>query len=175
MLRGKTLGIIGMGRIGNWMARYASAFGMEVLGHDPHVVFPDHVERTELRDLLGRSDFVSVHVNLTPETQGFLSRELIFQLKPGAVFINTSRGELVDEVALVDALAEGRLAAVGADVLGLEPEIHRNPLWNYARTHDNVIITPHIGGFCPEAVDKVVAFSAKRILDHFGLNSCPGS
>ena len=74
---------------------------------------------------------------------------------------------VMDEDALVDALASGRLSAVGADVLVAEPEPEKSPLWRYAQQHDNVVITPHIGGFCPDAVDHVVAFTCQRILDHF--------
>lgn len=170
MLKGKTIGIIGMGRIGSWMARYASAFDMNVLGYDPYVAdFPSWVTPTDLDELLSISDFVTLHVNLTEDTKGMLTADKVKKLKTGCVFINTSRGELVDEYALVDGLRGGRIYAVGVDVLGGEPNIESNPLFLYAQNNSNVIITPHIGGFCPEAVDRVVEFSCKRILDYFGL------
>jgi len=169
MLKGKTLGIIGVGRIGSWMSRYALAFGMNVQGYDPYVSeFPAGVAKVGLDEVLSTSDFISVHVNLTPETHMLLSAEKVRAIKPGAVFINTSRGELVDEEALVRSLQEGKLASVGVDVLAGEPEIQSNPLWKYAQTSDTVCITPHIGGYSPEAVDKVVAFSCRRILEYFG-------
>ncbi len=170
MLKGKMLGIIGVGRIGTWMARYALAFGMDVQGYDPYVSkFPSGVKNVGLDDLLTTSDFVSVHVNLTDETRMMLTADKIQAIKQGSVFINTSRGELVDEHALVRALQEGRLASVGVDVLSGEPDIHLNPLWKYAQSSDAVCITPHIGGFSPEAVDKVVEFSCLRILEYFGV------
>ena len=122
-----------------------------------------------LDELLSTSDFVSVHVNLTSETRMMLPAEKIKTIKPGAVLVNTSRGELVDENALVDALREGRLTSVGVDVLTGEPDIRSNPLWKYAQSNDAVCITPHIGGFSPEAVDQVVAFSCRRILEYFGV------
>jgi len=170
MLKGKTLGIVGVGRIGSWMARYALAFGMNVQGFDPHVSdFPPGVSRVGLDELLATSDFISIHVNLTPESRMMLTAEKIRAIRPGAVFINTSRGELVDEDALVVALREGRIASVGVDVLSAEPDVRSNSLWMYAQESDAVCITPHIGGFCPEAVDQVVTFSCHRILEYFGV------
>ncbi len=168
MLKGKTLGVIGFGRLGSWMARYANAFDMKILAHDPFIKeYPDYVKSVSLEELLKNSDFVSLHVNYVPEAKGMLSKDLINIIKPGAIFINTSRGELTDENALVSALDSGRISALAVDVLAGEPEIKQNPIWQYARSHENVIISPHIGGFCPEAVNIVVAFAAKRILDFF--------
>ncbi len=172
MLRGKRIGIIGCGRIGGWMARYAEAFGMEVVGYDPFAdPWPDRITRVELDELLQTSDVVTIHVHLSDSTRGMLSRERIEHMKPGAVFVNTSRGALVDEAALLDALKEGRLGAVGLDVLDGEPEIGEHPLVEYARAHDNAIITPHCGGFSPDAVYLVCAHSAKKILSVLGLAS----
>ena len=168
MLRGKTYGVIGCGRIGGWISRYAQAFGMRVIAYDPmQSILPEGVSQVSLDTLLATSDFISLHVNLTAETENLLSAERIKQMKPGCVFVNTSRGELVDESALVRALESGQVAAVGADVVRGEPDIRTNPLWQYSQKHDNVLITPHIGGFCPEAVDQVVEFSCQRILEFF--------
>jgi len=165
MLRGRTLGIVGCGRLGSWMARYASAFGMEVLGTDPFLdEFPPGIKPVSLEELLAGSDFITLHVHLSKETRNLLGPERMALIKPGAVLINTSRAELVDQSALIRALEEGRLAACGVDVLSSEPEIAKDPLWQYARDHDNVIITPHIGGFSPDALEKVVDFSARRLL-----------
>jgi len=170
MLKGKTIGIIGMGRIGSWMARYASAFDMNVLGYDPYTTeFPSWTTPTDLDELLSISDFITLHVNLNEDTKGMLAAEKVEKFKNGCIFINTSRGELVDEYALIRGLESGKIHAVGVDVLEGEPNIENNPLFLYAQNHSNVIITPHIGGFCPEAVDKVVEFSCRRILDYFGL------
>lgn len=171
MFRGKTIGIIGMGRIGNWMSKYANGFGLSVLGYDPFTEeFPERVKKVEMDELLEASDFISIHVNFTPETKGMITSEMIKKMKPGVIFINTSRGDLVDENALVEELESGRIRAVGADVLQGEPEIKENVLWQYGQNHSNVIITPHIAGFCPESVDITVRFAAERILNYFNEN-----
>lgn len=167
MLKGSTIGIIGLGRIGGWMARYATAFGMTVQGYDPAPSgVPENVTLVSLEELLATSDFITLHVNLTDETRGMLTAGLIELMKPGAVFVNTSRAELTDEEALVRALEAGRLSAVGADVLLGEPNPAASPLWRYAQDRDNVLITPHIGGFSPAAVDVTVGFAARRILEY---------
>lgn len=168
MLRGKTLGIIGCGRIGQWMARYAEAFGMTRLGFDPHVeAWPAGIERCDLTDLLDRSDIVTIHVPLNDATRGMIGAAQLARLRPHAMLINTSRGEVCDERALLAALEQGRLAAAALDVLTGEPDIARHPLCDYARTHANLIITPHIGGFSPEAVRIVLEFSGRRIRKFF--------
>lgn len=169
MLRGRALGIIGCGRIGQWMARYGHAFGMVCRGYDPYLTqWPEHLTRTELPELLAVSDFVTLHVHLTDATRGLLRREHFEAMKPGAVFVNTSRGELIDEAALLDGLRSGRLRGAGLDVLTGEPDVADHPLWRYARGHDNLIITPHIGGYSLDAVAVVLRFSAARIVAHFG-------
>jgi D-3-phosphoglycerate dehydrogenase len=172
MLKGRTIGLIGMGRIGGWMARYADAFGMSVVYHDPHVGdAPDHATAMPLKELVALADIISIHVHVDDETRGMVDAGLLGHCKPGAIFINTARSELSDENALVAALENGRLSAVGVDVLAGEPDPEASPLWQYAQNHDNVVITPHIGGFCPDAVDHVVAFTCGRILKHFNLHS----
>jgi phosphoglycerate dehydrogenase-like enzyme len=169
MLRGRALGIIGCGRIGQWMARYGHAFGMVCRGYDPYLTdWPEHLTRTDLRELLAVSDFVTLHVHLTDATRGLLRREHFEAMKPGAVFVNTSRGELIDETALLDALRSGQLRAAGLDVLTGEPDVADHALRCYAVEHSNLIITPHIGGYSPDAVATVLRFSAERIRQHFG-------
>lgn len=166
MLNGRTLGLIGCGRIGGWMARYAQAFGMRVLAHDPYqTVLPQGVAASPLRELVGQSDFVSIHVHLSEETRGLVSGELLEACKPGMILINTSRGAIVDERALLDALRSGRVGAAGVDVLEGEPDIAAHPLVVYARSHDNMLITPHCGGFSPDAVRVVTARAAEKIRD----------
>ena len=166
MLRGRRLGIVGCGRIGGWMARYGRAFGMEIVGHDPfQETLPDGVTRVTLEDLLSTSDVITIHVHLSEETRGLLSAELIRRIKPGAIFLNTSRGALADEGALLDALKSGRLAAAGLDVLDGEPNIAEHPLRLYAKEHDNLLITPHCGGFSPDAVRVVCRHAAEKIRD----------
>jgi phosphoglycerate dehydrogenase-like enzyme len=169
MLRGRTLGIIGCGRIGQWMARYGHAFGMMCRGYDPYLTqWPEHLTGTALPELLAVSDVVTLHVHLTDATRGLLRREQFEAMKPGAVFVNTSRGELIDEAALLDGLRSGRLRGAGLDVLTGEPDIADHPLRRYASEHPNLIITPHIGGYSPDALAAVLRFSAQRIVDHFG-------
>ena len=168
MLKGRSIGLIGMGRIGGWMAGYAEAFGMTVNFHDPYAKdIPACARAMPLESLVECSDIVSIHVHVDDATRGLVDARLLERFKPGAIFINTARSELTDEAALVDALESGRLSAVGTDVLVHEPDPEKSPLWRYARDHQNVVITPHIGGFCPDAVDHVVAFTCDRILAHF--------
>jgi D-3-phosphoglycerate dehydrogenase len=168
MLIGRTLGIVGCGRIGTWMSRYGTAFGMKVLGYDP---FKEAVEPTirpvDLDTLLADSDVVSLHVAYSDATRHLLNRERIFRMKHGALLVNTSRGELVDESALLDALAGGHLGGAGLDVLQGEPDIADHPLIQYAREHTNLVITPHIGGFSPDALRAVLGFSCARIRGFF--------
>jgi len=168
-LRGKTLGIIGCGRIGGWMAHYAEAFGMERVGYDPGLAeWPDNIERSELHALLERADFVSVHVPLLDATRHLLGADEFMLMKPDSILINTSRGEIIDEQSLLAGLEEGRIAAAGLDVLTGEPNVDGHPLVAYARTHDNLLITPHIGGYSPDALRTVLAFCCGRITEHFG-------
>ena len=169
MLRGKQLGLVGCGRIGTWMSRYARAFGMTVAGVDPYLdTMPEGVTSTSLEALFETSDFISVHVHLSDETRGLLSRSLFEHVKPGCIFINTSRGAVADEAALVDVLRSGRLGGAGVDVLDGEPDIGSHPLVEYARQHDNLIITPHCGGFSPDAVAIVCQRAAQKIIKHLG-------
>lgn len=164
MLKGKRLGLVGCGRIGGWMARYAQAFGMDVVGYDPHLkVWPEAIQQSSLSELVQTSDFISIHVHMAEGTRGLLSRDLLSEIKPGAVLINTSRGAIVDEHALLDGLKAGRIHGVGLDVLAGEPDIVQHPLVQCAREHDNVLITPHCGGFSPDAVRIVCAYAAGKI------------
>ena len=168
MLRGRTLGLIGCGRIGGWMARYARAFDMTVLGHDPFLSeFPAEVKAVGLPELLASADFVSIHVHYSEATRGLLGARELALMQDGAVLINTSRGAIVDEAALLAGLAAGKPAGLGVDVVEGEPDIRSTRLWQYAQTHDNVIITPHIGGFSPDALASVLRHTARRIRGHF--------
>ncbi len=168
MLRGKTLGIVGMGRNGRWCAQYGAAFGLRILGHDPFVTdWPAEVKSVDLSSLVAAADFLLVHVTYSEATRLLLSSDLIARCRPGAVWINTSRGAIWDEAALVRELETGRLRAVGADVLSTEPEISKSPLWQYAQTHENVLLTPHIGGFSPDALETVIRHTARRIRHFF--------
>ena len=139
-LDGKTIGIIGFGKIGKTVAKIAAAFGMNVLASTNHPAPFENVEFYEKDELLARSDFVSLHCPLTPLTEGMVNAEFISKMKPTAILINTSRGQVVDENALANALKNGEIAGAGLDVLSVEPPKSDNPLFGLK----NCFITPHI-------------------------------
>ena len=165
---GATLGIIGLGAIGQAVARRAAGFGMRVLAWNRSSRSVPGVDMVGLKGLLQRSDFVSVHVALTEETQKLLDARRIAQMKPGAVLVNTARGGIVDEQALAEALAEGALSAAGIDVFEREPVASDNPLLGLP----NVVVTPHIGSATVQtrarmanmAVDNMIAAIAGRVM-----------
>jgi D-3-phosphoglycerate dehydrogenase len=167
-LHGKTAGIVGYGRLGRIVARYLRAFGTKVLVTDPKLR-TDQAEAgitpTSLLRLLHESDLVTLHVNLCGETTGFFGRKQFAAMKPGAWFINTSRGELVDESALLDALSTGQLAGAAVDVLCGERSagMAEHPLIVYSREHTNLLVTPHIGGCTAESMEKTENFLAQRL------------
>jgi glyoxylate reductase len=137
---GKTLGIVGFGRIGQATARRALGFGLTVLYASPREADFPGARRVPLETLLAESDFVSLHTPLTPETGNLLSRERIAAMKPGAIVVNTARGAVVDDAALAEALASGRIAAAGLDVFRDEPRVPPAYL-----ALENVVLTPHLG------------------------------
>ncbi len=163
-LAGRTLGIIGLGRIGREVAHRARAFAMEVIAFDPYVTEQaarEHlVTLTELDDLLARSDFVSLHCVLTPQTEKIINRAAIEMMKPTATIINAARGGLIDEAALADALRNGRLRAAGIDVYGEEPPAADHPLIGLP----NVVHTPHLGASTEEAQRDVALQVAEQVL-----------
>jgi D-3-phosphoglycerate dehydrogenase len=166
---GKTAGIIGYGRLGRLMAGYLAAFGLRVLATTKpgDEVTPDAgVTMTSLDTLLAESDIVSLHVDLRPETVRLIGRDAFRAMKPGAWFINTARGELVDESALVEALASGHLGGAAVDVIAdpLHGAIAGRALHDYAAHHDNLIITPHIGGYTFESLAATEIFLADRLI-----------
>jgi glyoxylate reductase len=141
----KTLGVVGFGRIGQAMARRAHGFGMTVIYYDAYrppaeVEQAFHAEFRELDDLLREADFVTLHTNLTEETRHLIDAERLRQMKRTAVLVNTSRGPVIDEAALADALREGEIFAAGLDVFEREPEVHPGLL-----ELDNAVIIPHLG------------------------------
>jgi D-3-phosphoglycerate dehydrogenase len=169
-LQGKVLGIIGYGRLGKMVARYAQAFDMAVLVTDPYLKDPPQgISMIPLEDLLGGSDIVTVHVRLTEDTRGLIGREEFSMMKTGAWFVNTSRGLLVDEDALLESLETGKLRGAALDVLAGEERrasawLSRNKLVDYARRHDNLLITPHIGGSTLDSKKKVNKYIAELML-----------
>jgi glyoxylate reductase len=157
---GKTLGLVGFGRIGQAVARRAAGFELRILYTSPREVPFPGAERVALEDLLARSDFVSVHTPLTPATENLLSRDRIFAMKKGAVLVNTARGGVLDDDALTDALAQGHLAGAGLDVFRDEPRVPEA----YLRL-PNVVLTPHIGSGSREtraAMSRIVLEEIER-------------
>ena len=144
-LRGKTLGIAGLGRIGMEVARRARAFGMEIVGHDPFVSVAVAKEQgirlVSLDELYAAADYITLHVGLTPQTAGMINEVAIKKMKKGVRLVNCARGELVNEGDLAQALKSGQVAAAALDVFGEEP-LKNSPL----QAMENVILTPHIGG-----------------------------
>jgi D-3-phosphoglycerate dehydrogenase / 2-oxoglutarate reductase len=166
-LRGKTLGIVGFGRLGRMVAAYAEAFGLRVLFHDPYVD-----GGVELDELLRESDAVSIHCTYSRETEGLIGAAELAALRPGALFVNTARGEITDESALLDALEQGRLGGAAVDTLAGElpdgSHVRENPLVAYAREHENLIVLPHLGGATREATERTQIYIAQRLVEHLG-------
>jgi glyoxylate reductase len=160
---GKKLGVVGFGRIGQAVARRARGFDMEVLYHDQYRIESAEKESgvryVELDELLRTCDFISVHTPLTDETHHLIGATELGRMKPEAVLINTSRGPVVDEAALADALAEERIFAAGLDVYEKEPEVHAKLL-----ELENVVLAPHIGSASVETRDRMAVLAAENIV-----------
>lgn len=167
-LAGRRLGILGLGRIGRLVAGYGLAFGMEVGAHDrgPERDLPGVRLFPGLEDLLRWSEVLSVHLPLEEGTRGLLGRDRLGLLPRGALLLNTARGAIVDEEALVALLEEGHLAGAAVDVLSDEAPAERpgeSALVRYARTRDNLIVTPHIGGATTESMRRTEMFVAEKL------------
>ena len=160
---GKKLGVVGFGRIGQAVARRARGFDMEVLYHDQYRIESAEKESgvryVELDELLRTCDFISVHTPLTDETHHLIGATELGRMKSEAVLINTSRGPVVDEAALANALAEGRIFAAGLDVYEKEPEVHPKLL-----ELENAVLAPHIGSASVETRDRMAVLAAENIV-----------
>ncbi len=171
---GATLGIIGLGRIGQAMAKRASGFNMHILACGPHLTDAQAAEagatRVELNDLLQHSDFVSLHCRLSPETHHLINHDTLARMKPSAILINTARGGVVDQAALVEALTNGVIAGAGLDVTDPEPLPADNPLLKLP----NVIVVPHVASatigtrteIAHIAIDNLIAGMSGQPLPH---------
>ncbi len=163
-LHGKTLGVIGFGRIGQAVARRGTGFGMRIVYHDVRRL-PEEVEREtaarylDLDDLLREADVISVHVNLTPETHHLIDAARLKAMKPTAVIVNTSRGPVIDEAALADALGSGEIFAAGLDVFEREPEVHPKLL-----ELDNAVVIPHLGSATVETRIAMGMLAAENLI-----------
>ena len=165
-----TLGVIGVGNIGKAVIRRASAFGMRFLGNDiipiaPDFVLENRLEMTDLMDLMRRSDFISLNCDLNPTSYHIINTESLRWVKPGAILINTARGSLVDEPALVAALQAGSIAGAALDVFEEEPLPHTSPLVSM----DNVLLAPHNANSSPSAWERVHWNTIRNLLVGLGL------
>ena len=166
-LNGKTIGLIGCGRIGRKMAGFAKGFKMKVIAYDPYKSLEDAgLEQVEMEELLKRADIVSVHVALNDQTRKMINKSIFGKMKDGVYFINTSRGDVVSEEALIEALQSGKVKAAGVDVISGEDLIDKYnlPLIKYSREHSNLIVTPHIAGATVESEYKAAKFIVDKII-----------
>lgn len=172
-LNGKTLGVIGYGRLGRIVAEYGKAFTMRVLVYDTDpgqlANLPAGMEAVDLSTLSRESDVVTVHIPFSEENYHFLNEERLSAFKPGVVLVNTSRGEILAEEALLKGLQSGHLRGAAIDVIEGDsswdhgiPEDH--PLLEYAKKYDNLLITPHIGGYALESVEGTRAFVTEKFI-----------
>jgi phosphoglycerate dehydrogenase-like enzyme len=163
-LRGRTLGIVGLGRIGKAVALRGAAFGMKLLAYepvpDPRFVAEHGIHLVPLEQLLAQADYVTIHVPLTPESRHLINRRTLARMKPTAFLVNTSRGGLVCEADLIEALRERRIAGAGLDVFEHEPTTGDNPLFQL----DNVVITPHAAGVDLQSRDDMALMAAEAIV-----------
>lgn len=168
-LSGKTMGIIGYGRLGRMVGRFAKAFGMKVYANDTNsgIVPEDGVEMVSLEKLLRESDAVSIHIHLDPVNVGFFDRPKFELMKKSAVLINTSRGAVINEADFLHALESGMIAGAAVDVIAGEGgDLSRNCLIRYAQNHSNMLITPHCGGASYEAQCMTFADIIQRVKDY---------
>ncbi|HEY2824966.1 MAG TPA: D-glycerate dehydrogenase [Gemmatimonadales bacterium] len=161
-LRGRTLGIVGAGRIGQAVGRRAKAFGLELV-YTARTAKPDferetRARRVDLARLMAESDIVSLHVPVTPETKGMMDAARFAAMKPGAILLNTARGELVREPALLEALAGGRLAGAGLDVYAEEPAVHPDLV-----AHPRVVVLPHLASATEETRRAMADLAVRNV------------
>jgi D-3-phosphoglycerate dehydrogenase len=165
-LVGKRVGLIGLGRIGRIVAEMCHPLGMEVWGYDPYLTpedlhLPGLVFTKEREEIIQTSDFLSLHVPLSHETQGLIGKKELDLMKPTAFIINTSRGEIVDEPALIEALQQGKIAGAGLDVFAAEPPDLHHPFFRM----EHLILTPHSGALTRDAVAQLAEGAAQNTLD----------
>ncbi|MEK7388371.1 MAG: phosphoglycerate dehydrogenase [Elusimicrobiota bacterium] len=174
-LSGKTLGVVGLGRIGREVVKRARSFGMNIIGHDPFITETQArelgVEPASLLELLARADFVTLHVPGGEKTRGMISTAALAQAKRGLHLINCARGELIDEAALASALKQGVVAAAALDVFSSEPLPPGSPL----RSAPNLIMTPHLGASTAEAQSRVATELAQAVVDFHDKGLAPNA
>lgn len=163
----KRVGIIGMGRLGTIVAGYFKAFGVEVTGYDIREDYPDDIYKAgSMKELIESSDIVSVHVDYNNETENLLGEKEFGYFMNGSYLINTSRGGVIDETALLGALSNGKIKGAALDVIRNENEVNlQNPLIQYSQEHSNLLIFPHIGGNTYESFEKTEKFLAGKLIE----------
>jgi D-3-phosphoglycerate dehydrogenase len=164
-LAGKTLGLVGVGRIGGCMARMAGAFRMRVLGYDPHAPNMPAERRTDLGAMLEECDFVSVHCVLNAHTRGLIGAAELRRMKHSACLVNVSRGEIVDEAALLTALQQQRIAGAALDVYGREPLARSGHPLSALYAMDNVMLWPHLTFYTREAMQRLEQQTLARCIE----------
>jgi D-3-phosphoglycerate dehydrogenase / 2-oxoglutarate reductase len=173
-LYGKTFGILGLGRLGKISAKIANGFGMKVIAHDTTNSEAANVNNVSLSKLLSTSDVLSVHIHLNEKNIGFLGKNEFKQMKPNLILLNTSRGKIIEETALLEALQKKMIAGAGLDVVDGEwlskKDLIQHPLISYARENRNLIIVPHIGGSTYESITGARAFIAKKLSKYLSDN-----
>jgi D-3-phosphoglycerate dehydrogenase / 2-oxoglutarate reductase len=172
-LSGKTLGVLGYGRLGRMVAEFGKAFRMRVLAcNNTPVAAAPGIPLVSFERLLEESDVLSIHIHLTEQNRRLIDASALARMKPGAILINTSRGGIVDEAALLDALDSGHLGGAGLDVIDGEwqPDLRSHALIAYSRTHQNLVISPHIGGVALEAQRAVFEHTVAKLKHHLQEN-----
>ena len=166
-LHGKTLGIVGLGRLGTISSRIGQGFGMRTIACDVRDVSVPGVEMTDFDTVVREADVLTIHVHLRDNTRKLLHKEALDTMKPTAIVINTARGGLIDEAALLDALKHDRLGGAVLDLIDGEwmDDVREHPLVEYAQTHDNLLIVPHIGGATNESIYGARVFMARKVAD----------
>ena len=182
-LCGKTIALVGFGRVAKIVARYAAAFGMHVKVYDPYIT--ENTIRAEIQargvefcdtllSLADGADVLTIHASLTPETMNLIDSAVLNKLPKHAFLINTSRGDIVDSRALLSALESGELKAAAIDVLPSErnpSELRNSELLEYAKKHDNLLITPHLAGATHESMASTEEFMVAKLLENIGFET----
>jgi len=167
-LTGQTLGIMGFGRIGRSLATKASGFGLRILAYDPFLkadaIWGGGAQATDQDTLLRESDFISLHLPLSDDTRHIINARTLAMMKPSAYLINTARGGLIDEAALLAAVRAGKLRGAALDVLSTEPPPKDHPVLGELQTHERILITPHIAWYSEEAMLDMRARGAEEVV-----------
>ncbi|MHC4872320.1 MAG: NAD(P)-dependent oxidoreductase [Planctomycetota bacterium] len=168
---GHTLGVLGVGRLGSMAVEYGKAFRMRVLGCDLKPFSIDGVESVDFDTILRESDALSIHIHMEDRNYHLFNDETFSKMKDGAILVNTSRGDVIDEDALLSALDSGKLAAFGADVLHDEwrEDMLDSPVVKYSQTHQNVVITPHLGGCTVKSIHDARMFAAEKLVHYLNF------